>query len=121
VVVEDQPGALRGVERVAQLERQVRRCDRGLGEAAEHAHRRDLVALLQVAVVGRALDGARHLGARDEGEGRLELVLAAALEDLGERDPGGLDRDRYDAPVGGEHVLGLRLVEVDELEAGGAF
>ena len=52
------------------------------------------------------------------GSGGLNLVLAAGLQHLGERDPGGVHVDHH-AASGGEHVGRLWLGEV-HLRQGGA-
>ena len=108
VVVEDQPGALGEVQRVGQREGQEVGRDGDLGEAAEHAERRHPVAGLHAGALGRAAHDAGDLAARDERQRRLDLVLAARLQDLGERHAGRADVDD-DAFGVGHRVGGARL------------
>jgi hypothetical protein len=58
-------------------------------------------------------------GAERTTQRRLQLVLAAALEHLRERDASHLHVDDH-AAVGSEHVLRSRLVDIDHLQARGA-
>jgi hypothetical protein len=55
------------------------------------------------------------LAARDERERRLDLVLAAGLQDLGEAHARGVDLDD-DARARGEQVGGLGLRDVGEAQ-----
>ena len=63
-------------------------------------------------------DDAADLGAGDEREVGLHLVLAAGLEQLGKRDAGGADVDD-DAAARGHRVLAGRLGDVADLQRGG--
>ena len=94
MVVEDQrrrPGRSRASSGSGKV-RYVGR-DGDLGEAAEHAERGDPVARLDGGALRRAADDAADLAAGDERQRRLDLVLAAGLQHLGERDAGGVDVD----------------------------
>ena len=116
VVVEHQPGALRVVER-AEGEREGLRCDGNLGEAAERAERGDAIPRLDRRAVGSRAHDPRDLAAGDERQRRFHLVLAARLQELGERHPRRVHVDE-NARAGREHVRGLGLVELDELQPG---
>ena len=115
VVVEDQPGALREVQLVREREGQPRRRDGHLGEAAEHAERGDAVARREPRAVRRTAHDAGHLAARHERQRRLELVLPARLQHLGEGDARGAHVDEH-ALAGRHRMGGLGLGDVDELE-----
>jgi hypothetical protein len=111
VVVEDERGTLGEVELVGQRERQEVRCDGHLGEAAERAECRHPVARRHRRAVGCAAHDPRDLAPLHERKGRLELVLAASLQDLGERHAGGVDV-HDDARSRREHMRRLRLGEL---------
>ena len=119
VVVEDQPGALRVVELVRERERELRLRQRDLGEPAEHAERGHAVALAHRRALRRAPHDARDLAARHERQVRLDLVLAARLQHLGERDAGGVDVDHDALAVRLRHfceLQRLRAAELDDLD-----
>ena len=98
MVVEDQPRALGEVELVGQREGEELGRDGDLGEAAEHAARGDAVAGRDRRAVGRAAHDAADLAAGHERQRRLELVLAARLQHLGERHARGVDVDDHALP-----------------------
>ena len=76
--------------------------DRVRAEAAGAAEGGDVIADLQVPdAFADRLDDAGVLGARDEGQWRLHLVLVLHDQDVGEVQARGLDRDA--------HFAGLRL------------
>ena len=116
VVVEDQPRPLRDVERVMQAEGEEGGRGDGLGEPAEQAHRGHPVTGPMGAAGRRAAHDARDLRARDERQLGLELVLATGLEQLRERDPGGLHVDDDDGAVRCERVARGGLGDVHEAE-----
>ncbi len=115
MIVEDQTGALREVELRRQHEREELGRHGRLGEAAERAERRHTVARLDLGTLGRAAHHSCNLAARHERQRRFELVLAARLQHLGERDPGGVHVD-HDARARGERMRGLGLSELQERE-----
>ena len=115
VVVEDERRALREVELVGQLEAEECRRHRDLRPAAEHAERGDAVAGLDLCALRRLADHPADLAARRERKLGLDLVLAAGLEQLGERHAGGVDVDDH-ALAGGRGVVGLGLGDVDQLQ-----
>ena len=100
VVVEDQACALREVELRGQRERQERGRHRGLGEPAERAESRHPVAGLHGRAGGRAANDTRDLTAGNEWQRRFDLILAAGLQQLGERDPGAVHVDQDAARPG---------------------
>ena len=110
-------GALGEVELVGQREGQELGRDGDLGEAAEHAERGDAVARRD----SRALAArcARRRRPRCPGRtaaSRLDLVLAARLQHLGERDAGGVRRRRPRRSPGVSGCAASRLRDVDELQ-----
>ena len=117
VVVQDQARALGEVELVGQREGEVRRRHGLLREGAEHAKSRDAVALGDSGALGRAQDDAADLAAGHERKRRLDLVLAAGLQDLGEGDSGDADVDD-NALARGHHVRRLGVGKVGELQRG---
>ena len=114
MVVEDQARPL-----LRKREREERRRHRGLGEAAERTERRHAIADLEIrspaAPGGDAAYDAGDLAAGHERQRRFDLIFAASLQQLGERDPRGVHLDD-DAPVRTQHMGGLGLWQVDQLE-----
>ena len=114
VVVHAVAGALAEVERVGQLEGGHRRHESDLGERpAERRQRRHAVAGGEARARWRLAYDARQLAAEDERRVELHLVLAARLQQLGERDPGRLDVDEQVLAVGDG------LVDLDDLQRRG--
>ena len=108
MVVEDQRRALGEVQLVGQREGEELRRDRHLGEAAEHAEGGDAIAGRTAAPSGALRTTPADLAARHERQRRLELVLAAGLQHLGERDAGGVDVD-HDAAARCQRMRRLGL------------
>ena len=86
-----------------------------LGEAAEHAERGDAVAGLEARAGGALRTTPADLAARDERQRRLDLVLPARLQQLGEGDARGAHVDHH-ALARRHRMRGLGLRDVDELE-----
>lgn len=76
---------MRGIAALGSTENAISDLERGLGRG----------------VAGHREDGAGELGARDPGERRLVLVLAADLEEVEEVCGRGVDRDEVFAGFGG--------------------
>ncbi len=115
MVVQDEPGALRVVERVVEREGEVARCGGDLREAAERTERRDAVALGERRAGGSRDNAARDLAAGHERQLRFQLVFAAGLQQLGEGDAGAVHLDEHRV-VTGERVGRRRRVDLDEFE-----
>ncbi len=118
VVVEDQPRSLREVERGGEGEGEELRRHHPLREGAQPAEGRHAVALLHRGAGGSTAHDAPDLASRHEGEGRLELVEAASLQQLREGDPRGVHLDLHSL-ARGEGVRGVGLGRL--LEAQGAL
>ena len=89
--------------------------DRHLREAAERAEAGHAIARFELRSGRRAADDPGNLAAGHEGQRRFQLVLPARLQHLGERHAGGVDVD-HDAGARREHVRGLGLVQLDQLQ-----
>jgi hypothetical protein len=118
VVVEHERGALLEVELIGQLEAHELGRHRDLGKAADHAERGDAVAGREGGRVGRRADDPADLAAGDERQRWLDLILAARLEHLGERDSSGLYVD-HNPCAGTHHVARFGVGEVRELQRRG--
>jgi hypothetical protein len=110
VVVEDGPGAFGEAELVGKAKRHVRWQGGRLGEGA-HREAHDPVARREARAT--FAHHAAQLGAERERRVGLDLVQASAQEQLGIRDPGGLDLHEQVAVGGG------RLVDLDDLDSVG--
>ena len=97
VVVQHEAGALGEVELVGEREAEVLGRGDHLGKPAQPAERGHPVAGRDRGAVGRRADDAADLAAGDERQRRLELILAAGLQHLGERHAGGVDVDQHAA------------------------
>ena len=73
-----------------------------LGEAAQHAERRNPVPHFEFGVLRRPIDNAGSLHAGDERRRQLELVLALAQQQVRKADTRGADTDDQDVVVWGD-------------------
>jgi len=93
----------------------LRKVDPVGARAAEQAEGGHAVALPHRRPVRRAAHHAADLAAGHEGQRRLDLVLAARLQQLGEGDAGRVHVDHHALALG-EHVRGVRLGDVADLQ-----
>jgi hypothetical protein len=84
--------------------------------SAQHREGGDAIAGLDVGAGRRAAHDSRDLAAGDERQWRSDLVEAARLQQLGERDAGRVDVDDDALLAAGEEVLRRRLRQLGELQ-----
>ena len=115
MIVQHEAGALGEVKLVGEREAEVFGRGDHFGKPAQPAERGHAVAGRDRGAVGRRADDAADLAAGDERQRRLELILAAGLQHLGERHAGGVDVDQH-AASRRQHRRRLGLGRVDELQ-----
>jgi hypothetical protein len=94
VVVHDEPGSLLHREGLREGNRHRRVGDGAVGEAAE-GKRHDALARLESGTVGCRRDRAGHLRAQREGKVRLDLILPAGEQEIGEGEAAGVHVDHH--------------------------